>query len=450
MKKNSLLLMVLAIGLSSCNINTLNSSSEKPTINSSVEENNKEINYSTSINENSLIGIAAYYEFDNKTVNNISNISIKNKNSDLIEIDTESKEEEYLKISYPYDYVKIISAYKFNIYVDDIEDQVAKEIIENSCGLGELEVVISEFETYVEKDEIRYPSVQDTLISLRGYNGYYTILVNSGAYTHNNSLEVFSSHKKLLDEEVNKDFTPPILSIFLEKKNNNEHYLYFETSNDLLSFGNYNVEKAFKNTTEIEIVSRSTMYSTYELTKMPTKEVSATVLNIDIENKYLEVETLDKLKYVYFNEYTEGVEITSLNIGDIIIVEYDFLFDKYNPIRVYANTINLNLNTLTFKFVVEQGNLLKEVEETNRFTFSYTYFKDHIITEEEFDKIDHDLNKEIPINNGGYYSFGGFYNTLEMDQSIKFGVGFKVDKDYTFYYTIIGGPAPRPQSSIIQ
>ena len=164
MKKNSLLLMVLAFGLSSCNINTLNSSSEKPTINSFVEENNKEINYSTSINENSLIGIAAYYEFDNKVVNNISNISIKNKNSDLIDSDYESKEEEYLKISYPYDYVKIISAYKFNIYVDDIEDQVAKEIIENSCGLGELEVVISEFETYVEKGETRYPSVQDTLI----------------------------------------------------------------------------------------------------------------------------------------------------------------------------------------------------------------------------------------------------------------------------------------------
>ena len=377
MKKNNFLLLILTMGLSSCSINLSNSSSEKPTMNSSIEENNKEINYNASINENSLIGIAAYYEFDNKTVNNISNISIKNKNSDLIDCDYESKEEEYLKISYPYDYVKIISAYKFSIYVDDIEAQVAKEIIESSCGLGELEVVISDFETYVEKGETRYPSVQDTLISLRGYNGYYTILVNSGVYTNNNSLEVFSSHKKLLDEEVSKDFTPPILSIFLEKKNNNEHYVYFETSNDLLSFGNYNQEKAFKNTTEIENVSRSTMYSTYELTKMPTKEVSATVLNINIENKYLEVETIDKLKYVYFNDYTEGTEITSLNIGNIIIVEYDFLFEKYNPLRVYANTIYSNVNTLTFKFVVEELNTLKEVEETNRFTFSYTYFENH-------------------------------------------------------------------------
>ena len=99
MKKNNFLLLILTMGLSSCSINLSNSSSEKPTMNSSIEENNKEINYNASINENSLIGIAAYYEFDNKTVNNISNISIKNKNSDLIDSDYESKEEEYLKIS---------------------------------------------------------------------------------------------------------------------------------------------------------------------------------------------------------------------------------------------------------------------------------------------------------------------------------------------------------------
>ena len=188
------------------------------------------------------------------------------------------------------------------------------------------------------------------------------------------------------------------------------------------------------------------MYSTYELTKMPIKEISASVINIDIENKYLEVETIDKLKYVYFNEYTEGVDITCINVGDVILVEYDFLFEKYNPIRVYANTIYSNVNTLTFKIVVEEGNTLKEVEETNRFTFSYTYFENHIITEEEFDEIYYDLNKEIPINNGGYYSFGGFYNNLEMDQSIRFGEGFKVDKDYIFYYTIIGGLGAGPHS----
>ena len=65
MKKNNFLLLILTMGLSSCSINLSNSSSEKPTMNSSIEENNKEINYNASINENSLIGIAAYYEFDN-------------------------------------------------------------------------------------------------------------------------------------------------------------------------------------------------------------------------------------------------------------------------------------------------------------------------------------------------------------------------------------------------
>ena len=66
MKKNNFLLLILTMGLSSCSINLSNSSSEKPIVNSSIEENNKEINYNASINENSLIGIAAYYEFDNK------------------------------------------------------------------------------------------------------------------------------------------------------------------------------------------------------------------------------------------------------------------------------------------------------------------------------------------------------------------------------------------------
>ena len=40
MKKNNFLLLILTIGLSSCNINTLNSSNKKPTINSSIEDNN--------------------------------------------------------------------------------------------------------------------------------------------------------------------------------------------------------------------------------------------------------------------------------------------------------------------------------------------------------------------------------------------------------------------------
>ena len=45
------------------------------------------------------------------------------------------------------------------------------------------------------------------------------------------------------------------------------------------------------------------------------------------------------LEYIYYTSYTEGVEITELNIGDIIKIEYDFLFETYDPTNVYINSI---------------------------------------------------------------------------------------------------------------
>ena len=179
------------------------------------------------------------------------------------------------------------------------------------------------------------------MISLRGYNGYYTILANSGHRDDGDWTHIFSSHKKLLEDEISKDFTPPILSIFLEEKSNNERYVYFETSDNLLSFGSYDRNNAFKNTTEIEHVSRSTMYSVFELAKLPTKELVVSIINIDIESKVIEVESETKLKYIYYNEHTEGVDIATLNAGDKIKIEYDFLFEEYDPTHVYANTVTV-------------------------------------------------------------------------------------------------------------
>lgn len=152
-------------------------------------------------------------------------------------------------------------------------------------------------------------------------------------------MHIFSSHKRLLEEEVSKDFTPPILSICLEEKSNNERYIYFETSNDLLSFGSYNKDYAYRNVTEIEYVSRSSMYSVFELVKLPTKEITVSIVEIDLEKKCIEVESEANLKYIYYTSYTEGIEITELNIGDIIKIEYDFLFETYDPTNVYINSI---------------------------------------------------------------------------------------------------------------
>ena len=347
-----LIFVVIPVGIMINNSNLGPNQPSGPSI--GPEDSELQYNNNSFLNENSVIGIAAFKEFDETNAQKLSNLSIRvnYKNSDVTTLDenleesngdisdVENETNEPLKITYPYDYVKINSAYKFSINVINIEDNVAKEIIEENCGLGDIEVVVAEFETYVEENGYNILSVQDTLICLRGYNGYYTILVNSGVYTNDSSLHVFSSHKKLTEDEVSKDFTPPILSIFL-KEENNSRYVYFETSDNLLSFGNYNQESAFKNIAEIERVSRDTMYSVLELTRLPVKEVEASVLEIDLDYKMLKVKTEYNLEYVHIDENTESADIENISIGDIIIVEYDFLFEKYDPIKVTANSITI-------------------------------------------------------------------------------------------------------------
>ena len=55
----------------------------------------------------------------------------------------------------------------------------------------------------------------------------------------------------------------------------------------------------------------------------------------------LKVKTEYNLEYVHIDENTESADIENISIGDIIIVEYDFLFEKYDPIKVTANSITI-------------------------------------------------------------------------------------------------------------
>lgn len=327
-----------------------------------INSNNNEINrekessiptiiddkhHNTIFNETSLIGIAAYKAFDSNKTNEIRNVSFKSKELTALNNTSENKnsEDDYLKVSYPYDYVKIVDAYKFSINVNEIEDLYANDVISTNCGLNEIEVVVANFETYIEEKGTLYLSVQDTLISLRGENGYYTILDNSGLRINKGYIRVFSSHKKLLDTEVSKDFTPPLLSIFLKEYEDNR-YVYFKSSDDTLSPYDYNEKLAFKNIGEIEYVSRDYIYSLYEISKVPVKNVEVKIISINFEKFYLEVlsEGENKLKYVTFNDHTEGTLASSLNVNDLIIVEYDDLYERYNPISVIANKITLSEN----------------------------------------------------------------------------------------------------------
>ena len=178
-----LIFVVIPVGIM---INNSNLGPNQPS-GPSIEPEDNELQYDNNsfLNENSVIGIAAFKEFDEINAQKLSNLSIRvnYKNSDVTTLDENSEEpngdisdveneiDEPLKVAYPYDYVKINSAYKFSINVINIEDNLAKEIIESNCGLGDIEVVVAEFETYVEENGYNVLSVQDTLICLRGYNG---------------------------------------------------------------------------------------------------------------------------------------------------------------------------------------------------------------------------------------------------------------------------------------
>lgn len=327
--------MVIIIMIIPISILIINKSIDEKTEDEKMIPNDNNLPESFSykaIDDISLIGIAVFSEFDKQETLELSVSSIT-LDEDICLLSDD------LKVSYPYDYIKIIEAYKFEIEVNDIPNEKIKEIIESSCGLGKLEVVVGEFETYVSSNGINKLAVQDTLISLRGYNGYYTILDNSGRLQNNKFTRIFSSHKKLTNDEVSKDFTPPIISIILEEKED-ERYIYFEISDNIMGF-DYNTDTFYISTSPLEKVSRNTLYDVMELIKLPTKTINATILEINYDNKVIKVQTDDNLKYVYY-ENDEDINLDDLSVGDVITVVYDDYFDAYNPTTVNANSINKN------------------------------------------------------------------------------------------------------------
>lgn len=282
------------------------------------------------ISDANIIGMAAYSEFDSSNTNTLNNFTVSlNSNKSLDTVD------ETKVYTYSFDYVQINSAYKFSINVDDITDTVAKEMLEENCGVGELEVVVADFETFNDANGSLSSSVVDTMISLRGYNGYYTILLNNGSYNDSYDILVFSSHKKLTSDSVEKDFTPPVLSIFL-KETNNTKYVYFKSSDYLLSTSSYDQSKAYKNIADIEYVDNNTLYSVLNITKLELKTITATVVEIDYENNYFLVTSDGNLEYVFFDDNTTYSSNGSILPGTVIHVTYNSLYSGYNPHSVIA------------------------------------------------------------------------------------------------------------------
>lgn len=292
--------------------------------------NNSNFSFNILEDEFTLIGIAAYKEFEeiengNNRIRNINNFKkSNNRNTDF-------------NISYSFEYIKIKKAIKFCINTNYIPDEESRILIEEYCGIGKLELVVAEFDVYEKKYDELNVVISDTLISLRGNKGYYSILANSGGNIDNDYLIVFSSHKKILNGSIVKNSTSPILTVFL-KEYNLEKYLYFKVSEEKLSSNDYNPNNGMVELEYIIKVSKNTIYSIYDLAAIPTKIVEVKIKKV--EDNYIIVENNEDLLIVYYTDYTEGVGIGLLEKGDKILIEFDYLFDGYNPYCVKANNIS--------------------------------------------------------------------------------------------------------------
>lgn len=328
-------------------------SKELPSINNNNQnglKQNNELKTTSRINSIDVLGLASYKSFETETNKKLS-MQVIRKNTSTINISDNNEEiKQYLSISYPYDYIKIDTAQKYHITIDEVETNVALEPIIANCGLGELDVVIATFTTYVLDGDNKLPSVGDTLISIRGVKGFFTILVNSGHSSNGESQEIFSSHKKLTSLDVNKDFEPPIYSIMLSKKQNGEFALSFLKSDCLATFSDFdNSVKYYFNGNEVETITREMMYDVLSLVKLPEVTKGVIVKEINLDNKIITVESQDSLRWLIIDEYTEindGLLLT-LIIGDYIEIAYDDLFKDYKPECVYANSIKVIIEQKT-------------------------------------------------------------------------------------------------------
>lgn len=335
-----LIAIMIPVGIAIAANNSRNSNTTNTTPNNQNVVDGKELTEADFLTSENMLGVAAFKVFENNNSSVRNNKRFKpvltNTNKAYFDNDENSSNDNSNKISYEFDYVKILSAKKFSITIDDLShDETTKEIIESNCGLGEVDVVIADFETYIQKNGSLRSTISDELISIRGYNGYYTILLNS--YLHWNGIEVsaYSSHKTITESAVEKDFTGTITTIFVRKEND-RFYVSFRSEEHISSVYNYDLEHEYVSS-DIELANGSELYSALNLNTFTTTTIEGIIKNISIDTKRLSLEVLGGYRIVLLS--SNKIDISNFNIGDEVIVEYAKLYDEYAP--HYINAISI-------------------------------------------------------------------------------------------------------------
>ena len=324
------------------------------------------------IDEKSALGLASVKEFERNNIKRINtNTVIENKNNgSLSNVNGHKLSSHY---EYPYNYVKIHSAFKFQIEIpiDTADEEI--EIIKQNCGLGKLEVIVADFSTYLIDDETDvndngifddiYADITDTMITIKGSEGLYTILSESCLFeyvpdsdgaTTIISKEVFSSHKTINNGSIDKDLVAPYYGILLHKNPLGESSVSFAKDDiGIVSYWEFNKSTKYTfDLNEIEEVSRNTVYSVHDLMTLPENTITGTLINMNKEEMYLELlevnEGIDVIEYlIHIDENTEYDEKqialddlwNKLKLEKIIEVKYDYLYEGYRPQNVYANSL---------------------------------------------------------------------------------------------------------------
>lgn len=321
--------------------------------NKNTDDNKQLIDKRSRFDSLSLLGIAAVKEVHSQEASK----RIERSKSKKVYVD-ETINPEGLVISYPYSYIKIHNAKSFVINISDGKESLAFDDLRNNCGLGNLEVIIADFTTYSEENGIVSSCCSDTLIAFKGSKGICTILMNSYIRYPDKDITqyLFSSHKRLGQEEITKDFISDGYSVLLASTLEG-NYLSFTDGmcypDDFLD-----EDKYFYDESKVVSVSNDSMYSILDLITFEETYVFGAISNVEINDNMLSSDVInielicqedEKVLNIIIDDLTlyndeyygiEAIKEFLLQSDSAMCkVSYYYLYDGYNPTTIYANSI---------------------------------------------------------------------------------------------------------------
>ena len=252
----------------------------------------------------------------------------------LIRLNTNDDTPSYIK--YDFDFVQIKDMVRY------VAPAINFPFLNETCGEGEIEVLITSFNTFVYADATKdekhlLPFIGDNLIVFRGDFGIFACMENGGPP----ALTEYSSHKRFGENSIEKDATPPLYQFFVKTEGDSTS-LACEASN---VFG------VIPNQSSLDwiilqggdIVGSEDLFSAEELSILSEMSQQCTI--IATGENYFEIKGEYNLEKIFFDEYTvffigdEQVKSTDFAKGDVVTVSFAKYYEGYDPKAAVANKI---------------------------------------------------------------------------------------------------------------